>query len=141
LNLDGVKYSFNCCLLNTVLKQCVNLEVLSMKDCLLNKEKISKINFFSISPQLKEVDLSKNRDIDDFSFLIKLLTKAKHVSKLILADMSLNKNMLNNIKIGNLCKYLEIIDLSNNCLYDCHDFLNDLFVGPINMTTLVLKNC
>lgn len=112
-----------------------------MKDCLLNKEKISKINFFSISSQLKEVDLSKNRDIDDFSFLIKLLTKAKHVSKLILADMSLNKNMLNNIKIGNLCKYLESIDLSNNCLYDCHDFLNDLFVGPINMATLVLKNC
>jgi len=74
-----------------------------MKDCLLNDFKLLSIDFSLISSQVSEVDLSKNRDIDDLNFLKALLTKAKHVSKLILADMQLNIIRLYEIKIGKLC--------------------------------------
>jgi hypothetical protein len=124
-----------------VIEKCKSMEVLSMKDCLLNQDKINNIDFDNISSQLKEIDLSKNKDIDNLNFLTNLLTTPRSVSKLALSEMQLNSTILKPIRIGNLCKHLEFLDLSNNCLGDCLDFLNDLFQNTPKLTRLVLRSC
>lgn len=74
INLDGLKNKDEFKTLSKeVIEKCKCMEALSMKDCLLNRDKINNIDFDKISWHLKEVDLSKNKDIESLNFLTKIL--------------------------------------------------------------------
>lgn len=112
-----------------------------MRDCLLNDRKMKTINFSLISTVLEEIDLSMNRDIDDFGFLTSIFIRAVNLRILILSDMQIIQPRLKNVNFTKFSKSLEKIDLSSNDLSLCTQELNKIFLIASELKELILVQC
>ncbi|EAR87754.2 transmembrane protein, putative (macronuclear) [Tetrahymena thermophila SB210] len=141
LNLDGIRENTTYSYLSDVFQAAINLRVLTMRECLLNMKKISSINFGLVSKELQELDLSKNREIDDFSLLNNIMAKATFLKKLALQDMQINQSRLKNVNFSLLSKSLENLNLSNNNLTDCIEIVASLITETSSLKIINLAQC
>ncbi|KAL4476074.1 hypothetical protein ABPG74_009807 [Tetrahymena malaccensis] len=141
LNLDGIRENTTYSYLSDVFQAAINLRVLTMRECLLNMKKINSINFGLVSKELQELDLSKNREIDDFSLLNDIMRKAVFLKKLVLEDMQINQSRLKNVNFSLASKSLENLNLSINNLTDCIEIVASLITEATSLKVINLAQC
>ncbi|EAR84450.2 transmembrane protein, putative (macronuclear) [Tetrahymena thermophila SB210] len=125
--------------MNYLFLYATQLKVLNLSRCELSDDDIQSINFKSNS--LEELDLSFNDQIQDFSFLNKLLQSCQKLKVLKLQDMDLNDEKISSVDFKYLrFTKLKILDFSYNYSIQDFDFLNRILDHAPHLEELLFQD-
>ncbi|KAL4435128.1 hypothetical protein ABPG74_003621 [Tetrahymena malaccensis] len=125
--------------LNGILDNCPTFMNLQLVDMNLNISKIKSINFMNCR-NLTQLNLSQNKNIDNFSFLNDIFYFAPKLTSLILQDVGFTQDKLTNLNIEQLGKQLTELNISNNKEFDAFEFLNTFFPFATQLVELNLSD-
>ncbi|KAL4479631.1 hypothetical protein ABPG72_004227 [Tetrahymena utriculariae] len=125
--------------MNVVLDNSPTFMSLQLVDMNLNISKIKSINFMNCR-NLTQLNLSQNKNIDNFSFLNEIFYFAPKLTSLILEDVGFTQDKLINLNIEQLGKQLTELNISNNKDFDAFEFLNTFFANATQLVELNLSD-